>query len=54
MFETFHPFPSKDKNAIIELAKKCNWTSLTTKDKIFFDLDKLPHAFLKDVIKDFP
>lgn len=52
--ETFHPFPSKDKNAIIELAKKCNWTSLTTKDKIFFDLDKLPHAFLKDVIKDFP
>lgn len=52
--EVFSPYPSKDKNAIIDLAKKCNWTPLTTKDKILFDLDKLPHKFLADIIKDFP
>lgn len=50
--EHFSPMNIKTRNTIIELAKQSNWSQITTKDKILFDLDlKLKDVYLREVIK---
>lgn len=50
--ETFHPWPSKVRREIIELAEKHRWTQLTTRDKLSYNFEMLKDPFLKAVLKE--
>jgi hypothetical protein len=50
--ETFHPWPSKVRRQLIELAEQNRWTQLTTRDKIAYGIASLKDPFLKATLKD--
>lgn len=50
--ETFAPFPIKSRRAIVELAEKYRWTSLTSTDKIRYGVDSLLDPLLRETIKE--
>lgn len=50
--ETFAIKDIKLKKAIIELAIECQWTAVTTRSKILFDLDRLKNPFHAQLVKE--
>jgi hypothetical protein len=49
--ETFSGMPHKVKSLILELAEKYQWTQVTSKDRIYYSLDRLDDKFLSTVLK---
>jgi hypothetical protein len=49
--EMIIPFNIKTRKEIIELAKECKWTPVTTENKVKSDLTKLSNPFAVDTIK---
>ena len=47
---TFRPFTIKTRNDIIEIAKKYNWSSVSTKDKIRYGIQQLMNPYEKEII----
>lgn len=50
--ELFKPFPKANRDELIEIAETCNWTSVTTRDKIKNDIEKIKDPFFKKVLKE--
>lgn len=48
--ETFRPMPLKVRNEVIELAKRDNWTAVTTRDKILYGINTLEDKELKELL----
>jgi hypothetical protein len=46
--ELFYPAKSDVREAIIGIAKKHNWTSITTDERILFSIKSLNNQFLVD------
>lgn len=49
--EIFHPFKLSARESVIENAKKCHWTPLTTQEKVMMDLTKINDPYLVSVVK---
>lgn len=49
--ETFAIKDIKLKKAMIELAQQNQWTAVTSREKIFFDLDKLKNPYHAEIVK---
>ena len=46
----FHPAPAAVRKAVLELAEKHNWTSLTTKDRIQLCVKTMPAGEVKNLL----
>lgn len=49
--ETFRPMPNKLRKDLIDLATKYNWSTVTTRDKILYCLEKLQDPYSREVLK---
>ena len=47
---TFRPFQFKTRNNILDIAKKYNWSSVTTYDKIVFGISNLQNPYEKEIL----
>jgi hypothetical protein len=45
--ETFRPYPIKQREELLEIAKQYRWTAATTLDKIRYGIDQLKNPFFK-------
>lgn len=51
--EIFRSMGYKVKKEIIDLAKEKNWTSVTTKEKVLFDIKTLKNTYLVTILETF-
>lgn len=51
--EVFHPLGVKVKRVLLTLAQENNWTSLTTIDKVRFNISRLPDSEEKTILSSF-
>ena len=51
--ETFRPMLKSAREDIIEIAKRYNWSSVTTREKIMYGINTLKNQYLIDVIHSF-
>lgn len=49
--ETFHPADIRLRRAIIEIAERYQWTSLTTTDKIRYGIETLQNPLFKEIMR---
>lgn len=49
--ELFHPYNIKVRQEIIEIAKKNNWSQITTKDRIKANLEQMKDLYNREIVK---
>jgi hypothetical protein len=50
--ETFHPMDGKLRQAILEIAAKYRWSSVTGTDMIKYGIDQLPNPYHQAIVRD--
>lgn len=49
--ETFRPMDRKLREAIVEVAKKYSWSSVTTREKLMYGIEQIPNPFFVATLK---
>jgi hypothetical protein len=49
--ELFSPYPIEQRRELLEVAKKYQWSVLTTKDKILYCIEQLKNPYFKSVLR---
>jgi hypothetical protein len=50
--ETWRPMAIQIRKDIIDVAKKYNWSSVSTRDKIMYGIDSLKNPYFKEIMKE--
>jgi len=49
--ETFRPMDNQLRKEIMEIAKKYNWTSITTTEKLIYGINQMQNPYSKEILK---